>query len=108
MKIRLTASEFCLANREVLDLDDAMGVRIDALMGAVWVTQERDRRDLVLNAGESCTIERPGRTVVQALASSRVSVQAPHTQPAEKRGIVDTVVGAVSRLRHAAPGLAWG
>lgn len=108
MKIQLTASEFCLANREVLDLDDAVGVRIEARSGAVWVTQEHDRRDLVLKRGESCTIEHTGRTVVQALGSSRVNLQAARLPIAEASGALSSVLRAVARLRVAAPSPAWG
>ncbi len=108
MKIQLTASDFCLANREVLDLDDAVGVRIEARSGAVWVTQEQDRRDLVLKQGESCTIERAGRTVVQALGSSRVNLQAARLPIAGARSVMNSVVRAVARLRVPAPNPAWG
>ncbi len=46
------------------------GHGIAVFEGRVWVTQDNDLRDFVLDAGESFTIERRGRVVVQALSDA--------------------------------------
>jgi hypothetical protein len=48
------------------------------LEGAVWLTQENDLRDLRVRAGESASLDRPGRAVLQAERSgpARISLQA--------------------------------
>ena len=77
MKIRLSQSELCLAKRQTLNLVDAAGVRIDARAGSVWVTQDHDLRDFVLEAGDSLTIDGNGRAIVQALEAARVQLLQP-------------------------------
>ena len=72
MNIQLSQSEICLSKRQTLSLLDSAGVRIDARSGAVWVTQDHDRRDIVLRAGESFTLDGRGQAIVQAFEASRV------------------------------------
>lgn len=64
-----------LEQGQVLTLDDAAGTRISAQKGTVWVTEEGVREDRILEAGTSLTLDRDGRTVVQALAPSWVLIQ---------------------------------
>ena len=60
---------------QVLTLDDAAGVRIRATEGIVWVTYEDSLRDVIVGPGETLVIGRNGRTVVQALQQTHVSIQ---------------------------------
>jgi hypothetical protein len=46
------------------------GHGIAVFEGRVWVTQDNDWRDFVLDAGESLAVERHGRVVVQALSDA--------------------------------------
>jgi hypothetical protein len=62
---------------EVLTLDDAEGVRIQARSGTVWVTEEDNLEDYIVASGEAFVIDRPGRTVVQALAPARLTLRHP-------------------------------
>lgn len=48
-------------------MQDAVGQRISVLQGHVWITQDRDPRDVVLAAGEDFVIERPGLALVTPL-----------------------------------------
>ncbi len=59
-----------LAHGEVLTLDDARGTTLRVTRGTLWITQDHDPRDIVLNAGDVWTIERQGRTVVEAQGTS--------------------------------------
>lgn len=57
-----------------LRMQDSMGRRIVVLQGNVWITQDRDPRDVVLAEGEDFVIDRPGLAVVTPLdGSARVS-----------------------------------
>jgi hypothetical protein len=51
------------------------GRRVECLAGSVWVTQDRDRRDIVLVAGQGFTLDRPGMAVVSALSDARFAVR---------------------------------
>ena len=57
---------------------------VSCLEGAVWVTQEHDRRDIVLTAGDRFAITRRGLVVAQSLTASTISVT--HMGGTAKRG----------------------
>ena len=56
-------------------LDNAEGSRISARLGTVWVTFEGSIKDVILGPGESIIVARNGRTLVQALRQSFVTIQ---------------------------------
>jgi hypothetical protein len=70
-----------LQQGEILPLERARGVRITAVEGTLWVTEEHDPVDVVLEAGESHAVETAGRTLVQAMGRSRLSLESPGAQP---------------------------
>lgn len=74
MKVQLSGTELLLARRQTLNLADPAGVRITARRGSLWVTQDRDRRDIVLRAGESITFAKSAPVIVQALDAARVAL----------------------------------
>ncbi len=63
-----------LTNGDLLELADARGTTLRVTRGALWVTQERDRRDVVLGAGDVWTVERHGLTVGEARGDVAVVV----------------------------------
>jgi hypothetical protein len=75
MNIRLRTAPICLPQGQAALLDDARGARVHCRAGSVWVTQEGDRRDIVLEPGESTVIERDGMAVVSALRDASIDVQ---------------------------------
>jgi hypothetical protein len=52
---------------QVLRLRDAVGHRITGLRGEIWITQENDRRDVILTPGEGFVLDRPGLALAQAV-----------------------------------------
>jgi hypothetical protein len=60
-----------LPRREPLILNNAEGTTITVDAGCLWVTMERDPRDIVLLPGMSFEIDRTGRTVIAAEDDSR-------------------------------------
>jgi hypothetical protein len=55
-----------LASREAITLPDIRGATLRVTRGTVWLTQENDRKDIVLRPGDNWLVERDGNTVVEA------------------------------------------
>ena len=68
-----------LRKRQSLVLDDAEGTIFAVDKGCLWVTLERDWRDLILVPGMRFEIDRRGRTVVAAEEDSRFRLLAQLT-----------------------------
>jgi hypothetical protein len=67
-----------LSTGQLLDLHDGEGLEIACLEGAVWITQSNDPRDIVIAAGESFVLDKPGLALVCASAGpATVAVEAP-------------------------------
>ena len=75
MEMLVNAPVLELAEGQVVTLVDAEGTRILPQRGQVWITQEGDREDHIVAAGETLVVLRPGRTVVQALEPARVAIR---------------------------------
>ena len=66
-----------LVGSEVLRLENARDLQVRVESGTVWVTQERDTRDVMLQAGESFRFDRKGVALMSAcgrIAHIRVSL----------------------------------
>jgi hypothetical protein len=74
MRMNLRAPVLSLAAGQVLTLDDAAGTRILARSGTVWVTEEGDTKDHIVDAGDTLIVAHGGRTVVQALNAAWISI----------------------------------
>ncbi len=101
-----------LAHREILRIPHGAGNTIVCQRGSVWVTEEADSRDQVLEAGEATTLSRPGTTVVYALRPSTVVLQrhvtpeaVPEPAPAGTR-FSEWLVARWTSPRHAFAGWA--
>lgn len=72
-----------LPRGQLLRIEEGRGGLVQCLEGRLWMTQQDDPRDLVLEAGDEAVIERDGLTVLQALADARFVVS--DAQPAALR-----------------------
>jgi hypothetical protein len=77
MKIDFGPSSFNLPREGVVLLREARGARVLCLSGALWITQEGGKEDVVLQAGESLRVTRGGLTLVTALRGSELRVIEP-------------------------------
>ena len=59
---------------------------VRALHGGLWITQDGDPRDIVLEAGQSVQTATRGRAVVYALSAARIAVQPALPQPVRHAG----------------------
>ncbi len=74
MQLQLKQPVIALESGQVVTLDDAQGTRIVTRIGAVWVTEEGEMRDYVVGPGDQLVVARGGRTLVQALQPSWISL----------------------------------
>lgn len=61
------------------------GVELRVLAGTVWVTQEKDPEDHVLEASGVFVTDRAGRLAIQSLTASRIEVEPRHRAQARVR-----------------------
>jgi Protein of unknown function (DUF2917) len=82
MNTDLNLAATTLPRHAVHRLDDARGWLVTCLAGSLWLTQQGDRRDLVLEAGDEAVVERDGLTLIAALDDARFVLSAPLPLPA--------------------------
>ncbi|HXU51149.1 MAG TPA: DUF2917 domain-containing protein [Casimicrobiaceae bacterium] len=71
-----------LSRGEMLALDDARGTTLRVSRGTVWITQEKELRDVVLGAGDTWMVERNGLTLVEAHAATALDIVGRGAEPA--------------------------
>ncbi len=54
---------------------DPNEIQIDCQEGEVWITQEGDHRDIILQAGQGYRVEKRGLVIVQAIGGARILVK---------------------------------
>jgi DUF2917 family protein len=75
-----------LGHPAVLPLAQARGASVHSLRGTRWVTQEGDREDYFVRAGESFRIEHDGVTLVSApQGAGTVLITRPAARPHPQR-----------------------
>lgn len=102
MNLNMSNAEISLSESQFLTLSEAQGVRIECLTGSLWLTQNGDRRDVVLESGEGFTLDRPGQALIFAGAPAKVAIQSSvnwERRSTWKRAI-DAIGVWVSRFRE--------
>lgn len=69
-----------LTRGSLLRVEDGRGILVYVWEGELWVTEEGERADRLLQAGEWHRIERDGAAVVYALRRSVVTLTAPEPE----------------------------
>jgi Protein of unknown function (DUF2917) len=99
MKLHPMNLAVVLAQGALQSIEDGCGSSVQCLEGALWLTQQGDTRDIVLEAGESFVLDRPGTAALQALGGpARLSIGAAPAAARQGR--------APSRERPCAPAFA--
>lgn len=73
MRIELDADKLRLAQGQTLRLRDGVGGTVCCRAGTVWVTEENQARDVVLEAGACHRLSQRGVALVQALGDALIS-----------------------------------
>ncbi len=50
-------------------------IKIECQQGEVWITQESDHRDIILQAGQGYRVEKRGLVIVQAIGGAKILVK---------------------------------
>jgi hypothetical protein len=66
-----------LEHAQSLRVCGALNTRIDCEDGCLWITQDNDIRDIVLQRGESFTLDRAGVAILHACSRSRFAMHEP-------------------------------
>ena len=74
MELQDTSPVIALKTGEVITLDDAVGTRIAAHLGTVWVTEQDDPEDHIVGPGDTRVVAHGGRTVIQALQHAWIAL----------------------------------
>jgi|SRR6476619_545440 hypothetical protein len=78
----LTIEPIALAARSVHRIENAKGTEVSCVRGPIWITQARDSRDLILAAGQSVVLDRPGLAIVYAFKDAMITLGAALRLPA--------------------------
>ena len=79
--LNATGNRIRLQKNQSMKIAGAVGWSVTALSGTVWITQDRDVRDVVLEAGQSFVLDRNASALIWPLAASEICV----TRDAGKR-----------------------
>jgi hypothetical protein len=100
-----------LAPNELIAIDGGRGTTLRVTRGTLWLTFERDTRDVVLGVGDVFTIDRGGLTLIEAQGSTTVCAMAHHVDMVRIRdgqpSLVDRVRGWFDALAGAGLRRGW-
>jgi hypothetical protein len=68
MKLELQSGGLKLDRGQLLKVRDAVGRTVCALEGAVWITEDHQLKDIVLEEGQCYRLQNPGLAIVHALS----------------------------------------
>lgn len=67
MRIEMNAGAVSLGPDQTLKLVDSAGATVCALNGSVWITEQDERRDIVLQPGACYRLKKHGIAIINSL-----------------------------------------
>lgn len=99
---RVLLDNVALARKDALTIRDAQGAVVFVDRGEIWLTQERDGRDIVLDTGEWFRLDRDGVAILQARREAAVTLTArPDAAVPEIQQLTGGQIPARRRPGHA-------
>ena len=93
-----------MTRASVLRIEDGRDMVIYVWEGGLWLTQEGDRRDRWLGAGDWFRVERDGVTLAQATERSTISLTAPRPESYARRIALTKAGTGIQVELYSAPG----
>ncbi|MEX2240173.1 MAG: DUF2917 domain-containing protein [Burkholderiales bacterium] len=87
--------EVSLARRRIIRFHDAAGLTLRVLSGMLWITQDREVEDIILEAGHCFALTRNGKTVISALKDARVVIMSATADVETKKGLRWQALGMI-------------
>jgi Protein of unknown function (DUF2917) len=108
MNIKLNRVNLRLEVNQILPIREAYQVKVICEEGNLWITQDHDQRDVILEPGQSFTMNRKSPALVSAMVPSVLVLEEP--APAAQRGfwlgLVSMLSGWARRASQSVPRLA--
>ncbi|MBC7857660.1 MAG: DUF2917 domain-containing protein [Burkholderiaceae bacterium] len=76
MKMNFDVAQIEMPRAQMLKLFDARGSQVSCASGVLWITQDGERDDVVLGAGQSLRIQRDGLTLIYACKDAALRIDA--------------------------------
>jgi Protein of unknown function (DUF2917) len=83
----LDREELFIPSGSMLRIDEGRGTLLRVSLGAVWITQEGDARDIFREANQSFLLDRGGATIVYACRHTLLTLTATALEPKRIRVI---------------------
>ena len=100
-----------LDDGDAMHLMDARGTTLRVNRGQLWITQDRDLRDIVLAPGDVWTVERNGLTIATAQRATSLALVGPGARSVDHRGRrlhwTERVAAWLERLDGRRQGSGW-
>lgn len=74
----LVQGDLRLPRGGLLHIENGRDLLVHVWEGSLWLTQERDQRDIVIAAGQSFRLDRQGSCVLEATKPSAIALTSPH------------------------------
>jgi len=97
MNLSFNRAELRLAAHQVIRLHDPEGARVECLNGTLWITQNRDFQDHLLESDGAFTLDRPGLALIHAQEPSEIVLY----EPAQRQGLRHRVGQALTGASRA-------
>lgn len=76
-RVHQTNPDMTFTRNQIREVKTPLGVTMECLSGRVWITLDGDLRDVVLDEGQTFTVDRNQRTLVMALDEATIRCTAP-------------------------------
>lgn len=110
MNIKLSRVNLRLEKNQVLPIREAYQVKVICQKGALWITQDYDQRDIILERGQCFTMNHKSPALVSAIVPSVLVLEEPPPGPVAQGGLwlgLTSAIGAwAGRRPHSVPRLA--